>query len=397
MVRRVILGFICFLFVSSCTYPMMVTSLNYPELSEHAPIAINGNEDLTSQAANEGWLGTGSEDSPIVIADMKIKSESSGIRIEEVSLYFVIENCLIEPYEMESDPHFGIFIENCHHASIEMCVVVGYNIGIFLGNADNAYVYRTEIMSSGFGVFVNESSAVWLHSLDIIVCDIGIRLNHTLYAFIDQTIIDYPIESGIECIKDSGTLLRHNALYGPQQGVVVAESENWVMEETMIHSCGIGIDMIDVSGGFVLRSMISNCSLYGINLNTHTTNITTVQCWLGPNNTQNAQDNGVGNHWCEDYSQIGNYWSDFSGEAPYLIPGDAMSLDLYPTSLDDAPDWNDVITGEGAPIDNTTASSSVTNTDYDSLISTSAMVISFASLVVIMMMVVLMIRSKAGQ
>ena len=394
MFRRMMVFLLCFLFVSVFAFPLQVNSLNYPLQEDYAPIVIYGNEDLIIQASEEGWEGTGDAGSPIFIENVKIKSDSCGIRIEDVSLYFSIKNCLIEPNSTEMNHTFGILILNCNQSSIEECVITGYEFGITLHNADHVVVYRTEIVESVCGVFVNECNNVWLHSLDVIVCDVGIRLNHTYNVYIDQTIIDYPIQSGIECLLDTGTLLRHNVIYGPHQGVLVSGSENWVMEESVVHSCDFGIDMIDAYDGYVIRSMIMNCSMSGIKLSDNTGNITIVECWLGPSNFQNAQDDGAGNNWCLEYDELGNYWSDYDGSGHYLIPGKAESIDLYPLSLEDAPEWEDVVTGIGVPPNFTNPTDPTTNPDtFGDL---PAIGFAAASVVVVLLVAVLMLRSRTS-
>ncbi|MFW9926466.1 MAG: NosD domain-containing protein, partial [Candidatus Thorarchaeota archaeon] len=288
------------LLVASFAFPNQVAAPDILQSEEHEPIFINGNEDLVTTATEEGWSGTGTESSPIIMKGLSIDSETHGIHVINVDLYFRIEECMITETEIGMYQSFGIRLENCSEASIENCIIWNNEFGICLSNSDGAYVYRTEIYESVFGVFVNKSSGVWLHSLDIVVCKVGIRFNESRYAYVDQTIIDHCEYSGVEGIYDYGTLLRHNSIIGSETGVQMDFNENWAIEESMIWSCEVGVDTCNSTGGYVLRTMVKNCSMIGIHLEHDSTNITILECWLGPGNAMNAQDDGDENMWCEE-------------------------------------------------------------------------------------------------
>lgn len=388
--RRVMVVLSCILFVTLIILPIQIPALYGFQLEDHVPILIEGNNDFIATAAVEGWPGNGIEESPIVIAGLEIKGETYGIHIVNVSLYFRIERCIVDISEIWEDLSFGIFIENCNHASIEQCMIINQDTGICLSNSDGAFVNRTEIFDSGCGVLVNDSSSVWLHSLDIVMCSNGIQLNHSVHTYVDQTIVDHCQYTGIACINDTGTMLRHNHIIESEIGILTVENENWVIEESIIQCCDIGIDTFHLNGGYVIRTMIKNCSILGIDLGVKSNNVSIIQCWLGPDNMQNSQDDGDINMWYDNYEHIGNYWSDYSGEEHYLIPGSAESVDAYPLSLEDAPKWEDVVSG-GAPLENSTQTTNTTTTyfgDLPSLIFTSA------SVVVILLIAVVMLRSR---
>ncbi len=378
--------------VSSLAYPAQVYAADIFNPVEHEPIAIDGNEDFIIAANEEGWPGDGSEESPIVIKGLSIMSISYGIHIANVDLHFRIEECLIQSTEVSSELRYGILIENCSQASIENSIIWDQTFGILLSNSDAAYVYRTEIYESFWGVFVNESSNVWLHSLDINVCKVGIGINGSRYTYVDQTIVDNSLYSGIEMMDDYGTLLRHNHIVGSEVGVLMAVNANWVIEGTIIESSNIGLATIASSGGYFLYSLIKNSSESGINLDTHSSNITILTNWFGPNNTQNAHDDGEGNNWCDTYSQEGNYWDDYSGNGTYLIPGNAESVDLYPTSLEDAPNWEDAITNVGGPRDSDVTTNH--SGSIDEPIDGPTLVVAAASALIIVLVAVAMLRSR---
>jgi len=346
VIRRTSILMLSILLLLPFINPIQVAAPDLIQLDEHLPININGNANFQMIAETEEWVGTGTEESPIVITSLNISSESYGIKISNVDLYFRIEDCLITKNKTSEHSQFGILLENCTRASIESCVIVEHEFGICLADADGAVVKRTEIYDSFFGVFANWSSNVRLLSLDIVMCKIGVRLNHTVYAYIDQTIIDHCEYAGIEGICDSGTLLRHNSIIGSEVGITWAANTDWVIEESMIWSCENGLVAYHTNGGFLIESWIKDCSILGIVLGSLSYNISITGNLFGPNNTQNALDDGEANWWYDEYSQLGNYWSDYSGDGPYTIPGSAGSVDLYAASLEEAPNREDETTAE---------------------------------------------------
>ncbi|MFX0065777.1 MAG: hypothetical protein ACFFC7_26690 [Candidatus Hermodarchaeota archaeon] len=70
---------------------MTLSSLN--SFVNHNPISINGNADFLSQAANEGWNGTGTSVDPIIITGYNISNESGCLlEIKNTNLHFNVTN-----------------------------------------------------------------------------------------------------------------------------------------------------------------------------------------------------------------------------------------------------------------------------------------------------------------
>jgi parallel beta-helix repeat protein len=377
------------LLISSAIFPFQVAAPDILNPVEHSPIIIDGNDEFLLVASENGWSGLGDEDSPFVIYGLSITSDTFGIQISNVDLYFRIEECIIQSSESSTEWTYGILLKNTTHVTVESCIISNQSMGICLWNSYATVVTRTEIYESNWGVFVNESSSVWLHSLDIVMCKVGIGINGSRYTYVDQTIVDNSQYSGIECLKDAGTLLRHNFIVGSSNGVVMAENGNWVIEESIIESCEIGLASFISSGGYLLHSMIKRSSEFGIEISTQCSNITIVRNWFGPENTKNAHDDGEANNWCDDYSQEGNFWEDYSGNGTYLIPGNAESVDRYPTSLEDAPNWEDVVSID---VNNSTSD----NSSIGEPIDIPTLTVAVASAFIIVLIAVAMMRSRVG-
>ncbi|MHA2321622.1 MAG: hypothetical protein ACXACG_08210, partial [Candidatus Thorarchaeota archaeon] len=81
--------------VASLMFPLQVGAPDIFNPEVHDPIRIVGNEDMLNTASMEEWLGTGNEESPIVIKGLSIMSNSCAIYISNVDLHFRIEECVI--------------------------------------------------------------------------------------------------------------------------------------------------------------------------------------------------------------------------------------------------------------------------------------------------------------
>ncbi|MFX0062444.1 MAG: NosD domain-containing protein [Candidatus Hermodarchaeota archaeon] len=89
-----------------------------PSYVTHDPISIDGNSDFLTQAANEGWNGTGTESDPILIAGYTITASSGNlIQIHNIDLHFQISNNLLAG-DFSYDSKHGISFYNVKYGKI---------------------------------------------------------------------------------------------------------------------------------------------------------------------------------------------------------------------------------------------------------------------------------------
>ncbi len=87
----------------------------------HAPISINGDDDLAAQAASEGWPGSGTESDPYLIEDYEIDmslEDGTAIFISGTDLFVEIVNCYIHGNYQGNE---GIGISKVSNLTITAC------------------------------------------------------------------------------------------------------------------------------------------------------------------------------------------------------------------------------------------------------------------------------------
>ena len=83
----------------------------------HDPIYIDGDENLTTTAANEGWPGSGTIDDPFIIESYSITTNgSTAISINNTQVYFQIRNCEINSTTLMLNT--GYQLVNVSHGTI---------------------------------------------------------------------------------------------------------------------------------------------------------------------------------------------------------------------------------------------------------------------------------------
>jgi len=113
---------------------------------------------------------------------------------------------------------------------------------------------------------------------------------------------------GIQVKTCSDTLIDHNILEGNKEGIGVSSNYCNVTWNDCIFNQGPGIALgIGTTGNWVYGNLI------GWN--------EWIEHW-------NARDDGISNHW--DNNSLGNYWSDYTSEESYVIPGYGDGVDWYP-------------------------------------------------------------------
>ncbi len=131
-----------------------ITNIFSSALLEDSPIFINGNEELASFCT----IGNGSSDNPYIIENYSINAaESDGIRIQNVNLYLIIRNCIIENGSVNY--HCGIKLESCAHITIMNNTLLYNQYGIFLYSSYNNTIINNIAKFNFFeGITIDETS-----------------------------------------------------------------------------------------------------------------------------------------------------------------------------------------------------------------------------------------------
>ncbi len=314
--------------------------------------------------------GSGIWDDPFIIENVAINGLDSGncIEIRNSDVYFIIRNCTFYNssggmYEAgiklegvnnsqlinnncsnnkrngiylfnsnnntifsniaENNDIKGIYLESSNDTKLsENKIYSNYNRGIDLKNCENNFIFNNSIKDSPFGIY--------LHTCN----DNNITEN-----------IGNDNEKGIYLYSCFNNRIFSNFMYdNVENGIKLAESSYNVFSDNFINNSleiGIGLDWTCSYNNFT-GNIIKNSMQYGVFIKYSDTHNNTFFLNSFYNNGINAIDNGTNNYW--DYTNLGNYWSDYSGsdlnddgigDDPYNINGTANSIDYKPIWYDE--------------------------------------------------------------
>ncbi len=139
-------------------------------LTPHDPINIDGDASFDSQAASEGWAGSGTRDDPYIIEGYSITTEDSTVPVQIVNTTraFVLRNCSIY-FKASSDAPYGVRLYNITYAWINNITISSdsdsseFYIGIFAVDYDNLEIYNSTIAGDTMngGIYLSSSSGSW--------------------------------------------------------------------------------------------------------------------------------------------------------------------------------------------------------------------------------------------
>jgi len=109
-----------------------------------------------------------------------------------------------------------------------------------------------------------------------------------------------------------------------------------IFNNTLSSNTEAGFHLSPVSNRNNITCNIANNNGVGFLLSEKSESNTLYLNRIGPNNSQNAVDDGDINIW-DDGVAWGNYWSDYDGQGIYNISGESNSVDRYPLSLGEIP------------------------------------------------------------
>lgn len=360
------------------------------ERVDYEPIFIDGNTDMLAQRNSNSWTGTGESNSPITIADYRIEFYDKGITIENVDLYFIIENCEIGDVDSQYYTSTGIKLDNCTNGVISNSLAHMKETGIFIKNSEHITLNGTTVYDCAAGVSVEDSYHITISNNNFGWNDfVGVNITGsnqcTVYA---NSILSVPY-FGIMCICDTSTFIFDNIITSgylddeefDHIGILSYYSVNLAISETNVSDCAMGLEMQKTDGAWVWDCSFVRTTEYGIYLHDDTYNVTIVQNCIIPTEGITAYDGGEANSWDDVYSEVGNYWSDYSGSGYYHISGPAASIDHFPNLF--TCDCGD---------SNYTATSNATNLGEG--VEPLVMLIAIGSSAVIITLVVLIFRSN---
>jgi parallel beta-helix repeat protein len=279
-------------------------------LTEHAPIYIESNQEFADQAELEEWPGNGSPESPYIIQGYSIDATEMCIHIAYTDVYFIIRYCSFTAISVEFWG-LGVDIWEADNGLVENCHFVDLDWGVNLFMTDNCVVLDSYIVSTEFGVNVSYSTNAAVIGNAIHNSSVGMLVDQTTNFNISDNIIMYN-EYSIDIWYSSGGHVSHNNITDNVHGLGISgmSDEIKVLYNTLFRNDEVGL---------ALGEYTNSIDVYG-NL-------------IGWNEVGNALDDGASNTW-DDGQSTGNGWSDYSGIGVYVIPGTAESIDHFPVLIE---------------------------------------------------------------
>lgn len=125
-----------------CEYQIKTDTTQY---SFHDPILIDENADFASQAAAEGWPGSGTETTPYIISGLNITGPINKqlISIKNTRVYFTISNCLL------TGGRQGIALVNVRHGYLAHNILSNNDWdGVHLSGSRENYLVNNSIFNN---------------------------------------------------------------------------------------------------------------------------------------------------------------------------------------------------------------------------------------------------------
>ena len=283
-------------------------------------IQITNDEDFEKY----DFLGNGSKENPIIIADMEIGTKNRRIR----KAYQLIEI---------SNTSYHVVIENCSLIGGATAISIGSLRGGSIIIRNNSFIGAEHYIGLG-GFYTTLFFEIWIAS------NINVANNTfegsswgmifaEMYnsAFSDNTVSTEHRNIGLEIHKCRNLTIKKNLL----EGIAISDSDYLNITDNVISGNRPGLLIGKGNYIFVTKNTFLNCTNHAIKLYYDTMFVEIFHNSFLDNNIgsiSQASDSGVNNTWYSLLLLEGNYWSNLGLNSTYEIAGDAGSVDLYPLS-----------------------------------------------------------------
>ncbi len=303
-------------------------------------------DDLDFGPTGYNFNGSGTTGDPYRIEDLTIDTENSiGIFIADVSVYFVIQNCWIDAYDV------GIYIQNVPNGRANLynniCNHIKGGHGMIISNVENITIQENSFINNYFGLHLYDTpnSRILNNSIEFNTEGISIDLGVNL--IIANNSIIYGTNTGISIRDSNYTVFENNEIENIDgYGVIIDNCDYANYSNNVINDNWVGIQGYSVRHHVFTDNFIYLNDYYGIIIyylgytgvepsannvfhhNIFINNINDIPPWF--NVEFQAYDTSINSLWYDEATLEGNYWSEYNGSLPYYIIAGSYTLDLYP-------------------------------------------------------------------
>lgn len=273
----------------------------------HDPIVIIGNSDFHSQAAFEGWSGSGTLENPYIIKGYEItETDYFGIEIRNSTVNFVIQDVLIN-----TERRSGILLFNVTNGLIEKCTIKENVFGIVSADTSKSTFNENKFSNNDVGIYLFNSTKNTIKNNNAsFSTGEGILLANSYENLIsDNTLLQNDYAIGFRD-SDENTIIGNKA-QNNNVGIQIVNSHSNNFTQNFIKYNDIGLNFVNnCTRNIVTKNIISSNDASGIILFSSNNN-SFYQNNIFDNGNQ-LETSFSFNTWNNQKDQ-GNFWGDYVG------------------------------------------------------------------------------------
>lgn len=235
----------------------------------------------------------------ITLKDNKINGKKLG--------YFVARKNLVI---QETEEYGQLIFINCSNFTVEKLVFSNTSIGLQIYNCKNSIVKNCTFMNNNYGLKTHYSS-----TLNINDC---LFLTNNFPIYFDRS--------------QNFSLERNHFLNNEGSAMFWVTHNSIIQNNTFSSNHRKGLELYSSSYNKISFNNFSWNSQEGVGISGDSMENTIHHNIFQLNNPQAFSD-GQNNIWFDSFTDHGNWWSDYSGDDAYLVPGPENTYDLFPHQL----------------------------------------------------------------
>lgn len=332
---------------------------------EHGAVEINGNADFLSTASSEGWPGTGSSSSPIIISGYRFYATLvQPVRIWNTDLHWIFENNIVTTdgvicglwtdgtsagiirNNTFDTCHSGMVLYDTNNILVENNTVIG-NTGNgieTLGLSDSIIRYNDFIALRNDGIILDDATNVLVsdNSIDGITFD-GIDIKRAENTTIENNII-LNTRTGLRLGRYAKDILfKDNVVQNTSNNGVVCSGDDNQIKNNIIRNIGgngiafeVSVDKYAENNSVIANTFI-NCTEYGVELKDNCTgNIIRNNDFFGGGSAchicDHAENSIIESNFYDTWALPDTDENDIV-DSPYVILGSSHNSDEKPKAL----------------------------------------------------------------